>query len=150
MTTVADGLVAWLVALVDDAGRRRLTELVVGSAVERALARAADAAIRRTAADLAPTAGQDAEALARVIGEVFVPPGPDGVSAEGGTLLAAIGSGVIGQVAVHCDRGITGTGVSSADLLGVGWEEVTLAIRSCRFPSASVVSAWASCPAASW
>ena len=43
---VADDLGAWLVGLVADAGRKKLTALVLGSDQERALRKAATAAVR--------------------------------------------------------------------------------------------------------
>jgi hypothetical protein len=51
---LADDLVAWLVALVGDACRRKLAGTVLGNEQERALARVADWAIRATASELAP------------------------------------------------------------------------------------------------
>jgi hypothetical protein len=42
---VADALGAWLVEQLADAGRKKLTELMLGSEQERALRRAADAAV---------------------------------------------------------------------------------------------------------
>lgn len=41
MAFVVDDLVAWLVGLLADAGRKKLTGLVLGSEQERALGRAA-------------------------------------------------------------------------------------------------------------
>ena len=49
VTMIADGFVAWLVALVGGAGRRKLTQVVLGTDEKRALARVAEMAIRRTA-----------------------------------------------------------------------------------------------------
>jgi hypothetical protein len=46
---VADALGQWLVEQLADAGRKKLTELVLGSEQERALRQAADAAVRATA-----------------------------------------------------------------------------------------------------
>src|ERR1039457_5472288 len=46
---VADDLGAWLVALLADRGRRRLTTVVLGSDQERALRQAARAAVQFTA-----------------------------------------------------------------------------------------------------
>lgn len=49
---MADDLGAWLVAVLADAGRRRLAGLVLGSDQERALRLAAAAALRLTAGEL--------------------------------------------------------------------------------------------------
>ena len=43
MVFVVDDLAAWLVGLLADAGRKKLTTLVLGGAQERALQQAADA-----------------------------------------------------------------------------------------------------------
>ena len=48
---VADDLGAWLVGLLAEAGRRRLTTLVVGSDQQRALRQAATAAVGLTSAE---------------------------------------------------------------------------------------------------
>ena len=53
---VADALGAWLVEQLADAGRKKLTELILGSEQERALRRAADAAVWATAEEMSPTA----------------------------------------------------------------------------------------------
>ena len=73
----ADALGGWLVGQVAEAGRKRLTTLVLGSEQERALRRAATAAIESTAAELAPSGGEQAGQLAMVVGEVFRDPAPD-------------------------------------------------------------------------
>lgn len=57
---VADDLGAWLVALLADAGRKRLVAAVLGSDQERALCRAAAAAITATAQELSPAEGDRA------------------------------------------------------------------------------------------
>ena len=46
MPFVADDLGAWLIALLADAGRKKLTTLVLGTDQERALRSAATAAVR--------------------------------------------------------------------------------------------------------
>jgi hypothetical protein len=68
---VADDLAAWLVGLLADAGRKKLTTLVLGSEQERALQRAAAAAIESTATELDPSGGDQAGELAMVVSEVF-------------------------------------------------------------------------------
>jgi hypothetical protein len=50
----ADDLGAWLVAAVADAGRRKLTDFLLGDELERALRQAATAAIQAVARDLFP------------------------------------------------------------------------------------------------
>ena len=124
MAMIADDLAAWLVALVADAGRKKLTEILLGGPQERALRTICDAAIRRTAADLCPAGGEAAEELVRVIGEVFRAPEPGRAAAEGDTLLAAITAGVTARIALLGDAGLTGVSVSSADVLGLNWRVI--------------------------
>jgi len=54
MVFIADDLGAWLVAALADAGRRRLTTVVLGRDQERALRRAATTAVQLTAGGAAP------------------------------------------------------------------------------------------------
>jgi len=71
---VADDLVAWLVGLLADAGRKKLTMLVLGSDQERALRQAAAAAIDSTARALDPSGGDRVARVAMVVSEVFREP----------------------------------------------------------------------------
>ena len=61
MVFVADDLGAWLVGLLADAGRKKLTALVLGSDQQRALRSAATAAARRTAEELWPDDDEQAQ-----------------------------------------------------------------------------------------
>jgi hypothetical protein len=90
---VVDDLVGWLVGLLADAGRKKLTALVLGSEQERALGRAATAAMQSTAAQLAPSGGVQAEQLAMVVGEVFRRPPGVALAGRQGTLLQALQAG---------------------------------------------------------
>ena len=119
MVFVADDLGAWLVGLLADAGRKKLTSLVLGTDQQRALRQAAVAAVERTAEQLAPSGGEQAEQLAMVVGEVFREPTPDAAVARQATLLEALQAGIADKLAVLDDPDITGTGQSSAELLGV-------------------------------
>jgi hypothetical protein len=115
---VADDLAAWLVGLLADAGRKKLTALALGSDQERALQKAATVAVQDTAAELSPSAEQ-ARQSAMVISEVFRQPVPDVPSTRPATLLERLAAGIARQLAVLDDAGLTGTGQSSADVLGV-------------------------------
>jgi hypothetical protein len=115
---VADALGAWLVEQLADAGRKKLTELVLGSEQERALRRAADAAVLATA-EMSPSGGEQAGQVAMVISEVFREPVPDAPLAGPVMLLEGLQAGIAGQLAVLDDAELTGTGQSAADLLGV-------------------------------
>ena len=119
MVFVVDDLGAWLVGLLADVGRRKLITLVLGSDQERALRQAAEAAVGLTAAKLAPVGGEQAGQLAMVVGEVFRGPAPEVALAGQGTLLEALEAGIADKLAVLDDPEITGTGQSSAELLGM-------------------------------
>lgn len=116
MAFIADDLAAWLVALLADGARKRLTTLVLGDEVDRALRTAATAAIQATAAELFPNDGEHAAA---VIDEVFGKQAPAATVAQHRTMLQALCDGVDSQLAVLDDAALTGTEVSSADVLGV-------------------------------
>jgi hypothetical protein len=116
MAFIADDLTAWLVALLADGTRKRLTTLVLGDEVDRALRTAATAAIQAAAAELFPN---EAEHASAVINEVFGKQAPAAVVAQHRTMLQALCDGVNSQLAVLDDAALTGTGVSSADVLGV-------------------------------
>jgi hypothetical protein len=121
---VADDLGAWLIGLLADRGRRRLTTVVLGSDQERALRSAATAAVQLTARELRPGDDEQAAQLAMVVSEVFGEPVPGASLAGDGTVLEALQAGIAGQLAVLDDASLTGTGLSSADVLGVGAAEL--------------------------
>ena len=68
MVFVADALGAWLVEQLADAGRKKLTELILGNEQERALPWATDAAVWATAEEMSPCGGEQAGRVAMVIG----------------------------------------------------------------------------------
>ena len=119
MVFVVDDLAAWLVGLLADAGRKKLTTLVLGDAQERALQQAAIAAVQDTADELSPSDGQRAGQIAMVISEVFRAPVPGAPLAGVATLVEGLQAGIAGQLAVLDDAGLTGTWQSSAEVLGV-------------------------------
>jgi hypothetical protein len=116
---VADALGTWLVEQLADACRKKLTELVLGSEQERALRRVADAAVWATAEEVSPSGSGQADQVAMVIGEVFRNPAPDAPPAGPVMLLQGLQAAIAGQLAVLDDAELTGTGRSSADVLGV-------------------------------
>jgi tetratricopeptide (TPR) repeat protein len=117
---VADDFAAWLVGVLADAGRRRLTDLLLGSEFERALGQAATAAVEATADRLSLGNAERAAHLARVINEVFRVTAPDSVM-TGTTVLEAVQAGVTAQVAVLEDPSLTAEpGLSSAAAEGIG------------------------------
>jgi tetratricopeptide (TPR) repeat protein len=116
---LADDLGAWLVAVLADAGRRRLIGLVHGSDQERALRQAAAVAVQLTAGELFPEDEGQAEQVALVISEVFQAPVRGARLAGSGSVLEGLRAGIAGELAVLDDADVTGTGRSSADVLGV-------------------------------
>jgi hypothetical protein len=116
---VADDLAAWLIGVLAEAGRKKLTSLILGDDQKRALRPAATEAVRLTAAELCPGDAQRAEELAVMIGQLFKTPVPGAPLAEQATVLEALQAGIAGQLTVLDDASLTGTGQSSADVLGV-------------------------------
>ena len=119
MVFVADDLMAWLVGKLADAGSKRLVTWAFGSDQERELRRAATAAVQRTADELRPEGGERAVELAMAVSQAFRKPLAEVPQTGQATLLEALQAGVARQLAVLDDPGLTGTGQSSADLLGL-------------------------------
>lgn len=119
MVWVADDLAAWLVSVLADAGRKRLTQWALGTDQERALRQAATAAVGSTADELCRADSDSAEHLALVIGQVFGEPMRGTPLPIRATLLETLQSGITEQLAPLDDPGLTGVGTSSADLLGI-------------------------------
>jgi hypothetical protein len=119
MVFVADDLAAWLIFILADAGRKKLTTLILGDDQERALRSVATAAVQRTAAELCPGDDKQAEQLAMVVSEVFGEPVPLARLAADATVLEALLAGIARQLAVLDDASLTGIGRSSAEVLGV-------------------------------
>ena len=116
---VADDLGAWLIGALAEAGRRKLTTLVLGNDQDRALTKAATSAVLLTASELRPGSSERAEELAMVVNQVFSDPLNDALFTGQGTLLEGLQAGIASQLAVLDDASLTGTGRSSADVLGV-------------------------------
>jgi hypothetical protein len=119
MVFIADDFGAWLIGLLADKSRRKLSALVLGTDQERALRLAARAAAQLTAGDLRPGDEEQAEYVALVISQVFSEPVPDASLAKHKTVLEALRAGITGQLAVLDDASLTGQHQSSADVLGV-------------------------------
>ena len=115
---VVDDLVAWLVALFADAGRRRLTTWVMGSDQERVLHRAGMSAVESTVGELCPDDSARAEGLSKVINQVFRAPALEPLLAACTTMLEGLQAGIAGQLAVLDDPAFASTPESSAELLG--------------------------------
>jgi NACHT domain len=121
---VADDLAAWLVALLADSGRKKLASWLAGDEQERALRQAATAAVQSAAADLCAGDQERADEQALVISHVFGTVMPQAPLQDHQTLLEALQAGVAAQLTVLDNPSITGTGMSSAQVLGVATEEV--------------------------
>jgi hypothetical protein len=122
MALVADDLGAWLVGLLAEAGRKKLVAFVLGTAQERALQQAATAAVRQVAEELRSENAERAEELAMVIGQVFRDPVRSVRRAPlmaQASLLETLRAGIAEQLAVLDDPSLTGTGRSSAEVLGL-------------------------------
>ena len=96
----ADNLVAWLVGVLADAGRRKLTKLVLGTEQERALRSAATAAVERTAGELHPDDAEQAAHLARLVDQVFKAPVPGVPLAGHVTVLEELSARTAGQLEI--------------------------------------------------
>ena len=118
MDFVTGVFATWLLEQLADAGRKRLTTLLLGDEQERAVRVAASAAIGLTAERFHPAGGRPAEHLAMVIDQVFAEPVPAAPVGDV-TLLEALHSGITAQLALLDDPELTGVGKSSAELLGV-------------------------------
>ena len=112
MVFVADALGAWLVEQLADPGRKKLTEVILGSEQERALRGAVGVAVWATAEELGPTDRERAEQIAVAIGEVFCDPASDVPLDRPVLLLEGLRAGIAGQLAVLDDTELTGTGQS--------------------------------------
>lgn len=123
---LADGLSAWLAALLADSGRKKLAHLLTGTDEQgRALRSVATAAIKATAAELSPEEPARADYLATVIDDLFKAPireePGDANTAAAEALAAAVGA----QLAILDNASITGVNRSAADELGISTKELT-------------------------
>ena len=119
MPWVADDLGAWLIAVLADAGRKKLTAFILGTDQERALREASAVAVRGVAQGVFPMNAAHADNLARVISHVFGEPTPPAPLDPATTLLSELCARIDSQLAVLDDAERTGTGRSSASYLGV-------------------------------
>jgi hypothetical protein len=125
MGFVGEAFAGWLLGQLADAGRLGLGRWLGGNDQERALQQVAKAAITATAGEFRPApAGADdvqgPEHLARVIDQVFQqPPTPAEALADQATLLQGLQAGVAARLAPLDQVDLTGTGQSSAELLGI-------------------------------
>src|SRR5712691_10342627 len=119
MEFVTGFFATWLLKQLADAGRSRLTRLLLGDERVRALRTAANTAIRLTIEDFCPGGGPRAEQMAMVINQVLGDSVQVVPTTTHATLLQALQDGIAARVALLGDADLTGTGTSSAELLGV-------------------------------
>jgi hypothetical protein len=115
---VADDLGAWLVALLADTGRKKLTTLVLGSDQKRALRKAAAAAVRDTSSDMNLSAEQ-AEQLATLIRRAFRKAVQEMPLAGSVTMLEVLEAAVARQLTAADDADGAAAGHSPTEVLGV-------------------------------
>ena len=118
MVFVADDLGAWLVGLLADAARRRLTTWVLGSDQERALRQAANAAVQQTLDQFSPAGDEQARQLTTAIRKALKKPEMAAPQTGQRTLLEALQASIAAQLAV-LDISLTGIGQPAADVRGV-------------------------------
>jgi hypothetical protein len=106
---VADDLAAWLIFILAEGGRKKLTSLILGDDPERALRPAATAAVQLTAAELCPGDAKRAEELAIMVGPLFETPPPGASLGKQTTVLEALQAAIAGQLKLLDDPGLTAT-----------------------------------------
>ena len=120
MVFIADDLAVWLIGALADAGRKKITAIVVGTDQERALRSAATAAVQRAAGELRPGDAERAEKLARLVNRAFIKGLVPGAPMAGyATLLEALQAGIAGQLAVWDDTGPAAPGRAPAEVVEV-------------------------------
>ena len=109
MVLVADDLGAWLVFILAEAGRKKLTTLVFGHEQGRALRPAATEAVQLTAADLCQGDAQRTEELAIMIGPLFKTPVPGAPLGEQATVLETLQVAISEQLKLLDNPALTAT-----------------------------------------
>jgi hypothetical protein len=112
---VVDDVGAWLVGLLADAARRRLTTWVLGSDQERALRQAANAAAQQTLDQFSPAGDEQARQLTAAIRKALKKPELAAPQTGQMTLLEALQASIAAQLAV-LDTSLTGIGQPAADV----------------------------------
>ena len=123
MVFVVDDLAAWLVGLLADAGRKKLTEFMFGDEQERALRPTASAAVQQTLHDLSPAGDEQAMRLAVAVRKALNRKAPKKSELAApltgqGTLLEALHASIAAQFAEMDDPDLTGIARPAA-VLGV-------------------------------
>lgn len=130
MASVGDALGSWLLGQLAIGSRKRVGRLALGSDQERALAQASSSAVQGIAEELYSRDNDQAEQLVLVLGQLFNVPIPQAPPQECGTLLESIQAAIAQQLAPLDDASLSGTGQSSADLLGISVTTLTEALTT--------------------
>jgi hypothetical protein len=112
VVSVADDLAAWLIFILAESVRKRLTRLILGDEQFRALRPAATEALRLTAAELCPGDDQRAEKLAIMIDPLFKTPAPGAPLGDQATVLEALQVAIAEQLKVLDSPKLTPTVMS--------------------------------------
>ena len=106
---VADDLAAWLIFILAEGVRKKLTSLTLGDDPERALRPAATAAVQLTATELCQGEAKRAEELAIMVGQLFRTPVSGAPLGGQATVLEALQVGIAGRLALLDDPGLSVT-----------------------------------------
>ena len=106
---VADDLAAWLIFILAEAGRKKLTTVILGDDQTRALRPAAAEAVRLTAAELSSGDAKRAEELAIMVDPLFKTRVPGAPLGEQATVLEALQVAIAEQLKVLDSPGLTAT-----------------------------------------
>jgi TIR domain-containing protein len=106
---VADDLAAWLIFILAEAGRKKLTTVILRDDQTRALRPATTEAVRVTAAELSPGDAKRAEELAIMVDPLFKTPVPGAPLGEQATVLEALQVAIAEQLKVLDSPGLTAT-----------------------------------------
>ena len=102
---IVDDLVSWLIGRLADAGDQRLSTRVRGSDQERALKRAAAAAVQATADEISPSDQNQADQLAKQISRAFGKAAPAEVLPRRLTRLEGLYAGIAHQLSIPDEGG---------------------------------------------
>ena len=109
MVFVADDLAAWLIFVLAEGGRKKLTSLIFGDDPERALRPTATAAVQLAAEELCLGDVARGEELAIMVGPLFKTPAPRAPLGEQATMLEALQAAIDEQLKVLDDPGLAAT-----------------------------------------
>jgi hypothetical protein len=116
---VVDDLAGWLVGVLADAGRKKLTGFIFGDEQERALRPAASAAVQQALHDLSPAGDEQATQLAAAVRKALKKSELAAPLTGQVTLMEALHASIAAQLAMVDHADLTGVGRSAAAVPGV-------------------------------